>query len=245
MFAMLMANMFLLPIFMQELLGFSAVQSGFALMPRVIVMMIAVPIVGRIYNMLSPRAFIAVGVLLFSLSSWMLSHLTLESGTSDIVVPLIIQGVAFACLFVPLTTVALSNIPRQKMADATGLNSLLRQIGGAIGLAIFATLIGHYASSRAAASMRTSPRRARSVAAACRCCSRASWRAAWTRSSAKTAALRAMTGSVMAQSTVLSFDRIFILAGGLFLLVLAAAVLPADAEAGEARLPLTCTWRCS
>jgi len=220
MFAMLMANMFLLPIFMQELLGFSAVQSGFALMPRVIVMMIAVPIVGRIYNTVSPRAFITFGVVLFSVSSWMLSHLTLESGTSDIVVPLIIQGVAFACLFVPLTTIALANIERTKLADATGLNSLMRQIGGAVGLAIFATLIGNYAVVARGGidphmtltrpevwqrmQMLTQGFIARGMDAA----------------SARTAALRAMTGSVMAQSTVLSFDHIFILAGGLFLLVL-------------------------
>ena len=220
MFAMLMANMFLLPIFMQELLGFSAVQSGFALMPRVIVMMIAVPIVGRIYNAVSPRAFITFGVVLFSISSWMLSHLTLVSGTSDIVVPLIIQGVAFACLFVPLTTIALSNVERTRLADATGLNSLMRQIGGAVGLAVFATLIGNYAVVARGGidphmtltrpevwqrmQMLTQGFIARGMDAV----------------SARSAALRAMTGSVMAQSTVLSFDHIFILAGGLFLLVL-------------------------
>ncbi|MGC4083518.1 MAG: DHA2 family efflux MFS transporter permease subunit [Vicinamibacterales bacterium] len=145
MFAMLMANMFLLPIFMQELLGFSAVQSGTSLMPRVIAMMLAVPIVGRLYQRFSPQVFIATGVILFSTSSWMLSHLTLASGQSDIVIPLIIQGFAFACLFVPLTTLALANVPRHKMADATGLSSLMRQIGGAIGLAIFSTLIGNFA----------------------------------------------------------------------------------------------------
>jgi len=220
MFAMLMANMFLLPIFMQELLGFSAVQSGFALMPRVIVMMLAVPLVGRIYNKLSPRAFIAFGVLMFSLSSWMLSNLTLESGTPDIVVPLIIQGMAFACLFVPLTTIALANIPRTKLADATGLNSLIRQIGGAVGLAVFVTLIGNYAVVARGGidphmtltrpevwqrmQMLTQGFIARGMDAV----------------SAKSAALRVMAGSVMAQSTVLSFDHIFILAGGLFLLVL-------------------------
>lgn len=220
MFAMLMANMFLLPIFMQELLGFSAVQSGMALMPRVVIMMIAVPIVGRIYGYFPPQVFIAVGVMLFSTSSWMLSHLTLESGTSDIVVPLIVQGTAFACLFVPLTTVALANIPRHKMADATGLNSLLRQIGGAIGLAIFATLIGNYAVVARGGinphltltrpevwqrlQMLEGAFRARGMDAV----------------SAGKAALRAMQGTVMAQSTVLAFDHIFILAGGLFLLVL-------------------------
>ena len=220
MFAMLMANMFLLPIFMQELLGFSAVQSGFALMPRVIVMMLAVPIVGRLYTRLSPQVFIAFGVTMFTVSSWMLSHLSLQSGTSDIIVPLAIQGVAFACLFVPLTTVALANVPRLKMADATGLSSLLRQIGGAIGLAVFATLIGNYSVVARGGidphitltrpevwqrlQMLQSGFMARGMDAV----------------TARAAAMRAMTGTVMAQSTVLSFDHIFVLAGGLFLLVL-------------------------
>lgn len=220
MFAMLMANMFLLPIFMQELLGFSAVQSGSALMPRVIVMMIAVPVVGRLYQMFSPQLFIAIGVLMFSASSWMLSNLTLESGRSDIIVPLMVQGAAFACLFVPLTTVALAKVPRHKMADATGLSSLLRQIGGAIGLAIFATLIDRYAViARGGINphlVATRPEvwerlqlleagfRARGMDAV----------------SAGQAALRAVQGSVMGQSMVLSFDHIFVLAGGLFLVVL-------------------------
>ena len=52
---------------------------------------------------------------------------------------------AFACLFVPLTTVSLSNVPKHKAADATGLNSLFRQMGGAVGIAIFASFIDNYA----------------------------------------------------------------------------------------------------
>ena len=66
--AMLMANMFLLPIFMQELLGFSAVQSGSSLMPRVIAMMMAVPLVGRLYQKTSPQLFIAIGVVFLILA---------------------------------------------------------------------------------------------------------------------------------------------------------------------------------
>ena len=66
MFALLMATMFLLPLFMQKLLGFTATEPGFALMPRVLVMMVAAPIVGRIYNAVSPRLVIAVGVLFFA-----------------------------------------------------------------------------------------------------------------------------------------------------------------------------------
>ena len=132
MFAMLMANMFLLPIFMQELLGFSATQSGIALMPRTLVMMVAVPIVGRLYNRVSPRLLIAVGIAFIAAGSLGQSRLTLQSTERDVVSALAIQGIGFACLFVPLTTVALANIPRHQLSDATGLNSLLRQIGGEI-----------------------------------------------------------------------------------------------------------------
>ncbi len=220
MFAMLMANMFLLPIFMQELLGFSAVQSGSSLMPRVIAMMMAVPLVGRLYQKTSPQLFIAIGVVMFSTSSWMLSHLTLESGQSDIVIPLIIQGLAFAFLFVPLTTLALANVPRHKMADATGLSSLLRQIGGAIGLAIFSTLIGSYAVvARGGIQPHLSLTRPE-VWQRLQAMQASFMARGYDAVSAKAAALRAMNGAAIGQSMVLSFEHIFILAGGLFLLVL-------------------------
>ena len=141
MFAMLMASMFLLPLFMQELLGFTATQSGLALMPRTLVMMVVTPIVGRLYNRVSPRVLVAVGILCAALGAWQQSHFTLQTTAAGVVGTLLVQGVGFACLFVPLTTAALSNIPRQRLTDATGLNSLLRQIGGSVGLAIFATLL--------------------------------------------------------------------------------------------------------
>jgi DHA2 family multidrug resistance protein len=141
MFAMLMANTFLLPVFMQELLGFTAVQSGLALMPRTLVMILIVPFVGRMYNKVSPRLLVGFGILLVSYGSYLMSHFTLETTTSGVVTSLIVQGVGFSCLFVPLTTVALSSIPRHRMTDATGLNSLLRQGGGSIGLAVFANML--------------------------------------------------------------------------------------------------------
>jgi len=143
--ALLLATMFLLPIFMQELLGFTAVQSGLALVPRSIAMLVVMPIVGRLYNHVSPRLVVGVGVCLIVLASYQMSGLTLQSGAGDILAPNLLQGTGFACLFVPLTTVALSGIPRHRLQDASGLNSLLRQLGGAIGLSAFATLLDHYA----------------------------------------------------------------------------------------------------
>jgi DHA2 family multidrug resistance protein len=220
MFAMLLGNMFLLPIFMQELLGFTATQSGWALMPRVLVMMVATPIVGRIYNLVSPRVMVGIGVISFSIGAYQMSQFTLETSQWDIIRAILIQGVGFACLFVPLTTVALSTIPKARLSDATGLNSLLRQIGGSVGLAGFATLLSRYAvSARASISAHVVAERPE----------------IWTRLQMIQAAIQgqgldavtshamavgSMLGNVARQSMAMAFDKIFLLAGILFLIVL-------------------------
>ena len=141
MFAMLMSITFLLPLYMQTMLGFTATQAGLAMMPRSLIMLVVMPIVGRLFNKVSPRVTVAFGILLFVYSAWLMSHYTLATTAAGVIHVLLIQGVAFSCLFIPLTTVALSTIPRARMSDATGLNSLLRQVGGSVGLAIFATLL--------------------------------------------------------------------------------------------------------
>ena len=220
MFAMLMANMFLLPIFMQELLGFTATQSGLNLMPRTLAMMVIVPIVGKLYNRVSPRLMIAFGVVTFAIGAFMMSHFTLETSPSGIFVSLVWQGIGFACLFVPLTTVALSKIPRDKLTDATGLNSLLRQVGGSIGLAVFATLLGRYATqARASLSAHVSPY---NLAAMQRLAAvqQGLMARGLDAASAQAAAPGALAGAVAQQAMVLSFEKVFLLAGILFLAIL-------------------------
>ena len=220
MFAMLMANLFLLPVFMQGLLGFDATQSGVSLMPRTLVMMAVVPIVGRLYNIVSPRILVGIGVVAFSVGAYEMSHFTLATGTAQIVGSLVWQGVGFGMIFVPLTTVALSNIERAKLTDATGLNSLFRQVGGSIGLAIFATLLGRSATQARAsigahlsvtnpdALMRLQQVEqgliGRGLDAA----------------SAHLAAPAALAGQVAQQAMVLSFEKMFLLAGVCFMAIL-------------------------
>ncbi len=224
MFAMLLSLTFLLPVFMQELLGFTAVEAGLALMPRSLVMMVMMPIVGRIYNRVSPRATVAFGVLLFTLSAWMMSHYTLDTTSSDVVAVLAIQGVAFACLFIPLTTVALSRIPRHRLADATGLNSLFRQIGGSLGLAVFASLIPRF-SKHAATAIGShlspgNPALYQRLGAM-----RQAFEAHGLDPVAADAAARgALVGAIGRQATVITFDRLFLLSGVLFMLVLPVLV---------------------
>ncbi len=225
MFAMLMAITFLLPVYMEEVLGFTATQSGLALMPRTLVMMAATPMVGKLYNKVSPRLFVGFGVVLFSISAYQMSHYTLDTSPAGVVSSLIIQGVAFSCLWVPLTTVALSSIPRHKLADATGSNSLIRQVGGSVGLAIFATLLTRYrVTARNGLTAHLTPGRHEVM-------ERLAGNSGFLRShgvdsgSASSGATALLAGTLERQATVLSFEKTFLLAGILFLAVLPLLLL--------------------
>jgi len=220
MFAMLMGSMFLLPVFTQEVLRFSATTSGIMLLPRTLAMMVASPIVGRLYNRVPPAAIVATGVVLFVIGSWDLSHITLATGTTTLIVPLAITGVGFACLFVPLTTAALTHIERHRLTDAAGLNAFFRQIGGSIGLTVFATLFSRYASeARAALSAHVSafrPEAASYVAAVQGGLVSRGLEAG----AAGKAALGVVAQKVAVQGTVLGFEKVFLLQGLAFLAVL-------------------------
>jgi DHA2 family multidrug resistance protein len=144
--AVLFSTMFLLPVYMQEFLGYDATQTGLALMPRSLVMLVTIPIVGAIYNRVSPKIVIAFGLALGAFTCVQMSRFTLQTSREEILVPQMIQGIALSCIFIPLTTIALATVDRRRMSDATGLNNLVRQLGGSFGVAIFASRLGHFAT---------------------------------------------------------------------------------------------------
>jgi DHA2 family multidrug resistance protein len=220
MFGLLMATMFLLPLFMQTLLGFTATQAGFALMPRVFVMMVATPLVGRIYNSVSPRVVIAAGVFFIAWGALSMSHFTLETGQKDVIWAIMTQGIGFSCLFVPLSTVALASIPRHKMADATGQNSLFRQVGGSIGLAVAATLLTRFQGQARTALVAHVTGADASAVERLRQTTSAFVARGHDALTAHDLALRSLDGVVERQAMLLSFNRVLLLAGVAFLAVL-------------------------
>jgi DHA2 family multidrug resistance protein len=163
---------------------------------------------------------IAVGVAFFVAGSYMQSHYTLQTTAAGITAAIMVQGIGFSCLFVPLTTMALANIERHKLADATGLNSLLRQIGGSIGLAIFATLLSRYGTIAGAAVSAHVTELRPEVATRVAMTQAGLMQRGMDAASAHTASTLSLYGTVMRQATVLSFEKLFLLAGVLFLGVL-------------------------
>lgn len=219
MFAMLMASMFLLPVFTQEVLRFPATTAGLVLLPRTLAMMVASPIIGRLYSRIPPAWIVGFGVLLFALGSWQLSHVTIETTSGDLIVPLIITGFAFACLFVPLTTAALSHVERHQLADAAGLNAFLRQIGGSVGLTIFTTLFTRF-SVQASSAMSSNVSILRPEVVQYVTQTKASLLARGLDGSAADAlTYAALHMRVIRQGLVMGFDKSFLFQGGLFLLV--------------------------
>ncbi len=135
----LFGSLFLLPMFLQQLLGYPALDSGIALMPRSLAMAVAMPVGGRLYNKLGPRALIGSGLLVTALSFYQLSRLSLNVGILDFIVPQLLQGAGFGLIFVALSTAALSTINKQSMTAAAGLYNVVRQVFASIGIAIAAS----------------------------------------------------------------------------------------------------------
>ena len=137
----LTASLFLLPVFLQNLLGFNAMQSGFTLMPRSLAMAVLMPIGGRFYNKLGPRVLVGSGLLIAGAAFYSMSKLTTSVGYWDLFWPQLWQGVGFSLIFVALSTAALSTIPRPRMTAASGLYNVVRQVMGSVGIAIAATTL--------------------------------------------------------------------------------------------------------
>ncbi|MBV8721028.1 MAG: DHA2 family efflux MFS transporter permease subunit [Candidatus Eremiobacteraeota bacterium] len=133
----------ILPLFFQTLLGFTAFDTGMALMPGALSTAVSMLIVGRVLNRIDGRWSIVGGILIFAWSTWLLGGLNAQAGYWDVFWPRLIQGFALGFLFVPLTTITLGDVPIAEMAGATGVFTLLRQLGGSLGIAILTTLLTH------------------------------------------------------------------------------------------------------
>ena len=137
----LYGSLVLVPIFLQTMLGYPALQAGFAMAPRGLGSFLAMPFVGAIMAKFDPRKLLALGVVFASFTLMQLSWLNLNAGYWDIFWPQLIQGLALGFLFVPLTTTTMDPIPREEMGNATSIFNLMRNLGGGIGIAGVTTLL--------------------------------------------------------------------------------------------------------
>jgi len=137
----LFGSLVLLPVLMQTLLGYPALQAGIALAPRGMGSFIAMPVVGLITARIDPRKLVGLGLALGGWTLIWLGSINMEAGYWDFFWPQVIQGIALGLLFVPLTTVAMGDLAREEIGNASSLFNLVRNIGSSIGIAVVTTML--------------------------------------------------------------------------------------------------------
>jgi MFS transporter, DHA2 family, multidrug resistance protein len=124
----------LLPLMLQHLMNYPALLTGLVSVPRGFGVMIAMFMVGRLINRVDNRLIIMVGFLLTAASMWQMSGFSLQMGPAPVVVSGFVQGFGLGCTFVPLNIIALSTLPRHILTHGTAIRSLMRNLGGSIGI---------------------------------------------------------------------------------------------------------------
>ncbi|HEX4265214.1 MAG TPA: DHA2 family efflux MFS transporter permease subunit [Verrucomicrobiae bacterium] len=130
-----------LPIFLQTLMGYPALQSGYALSPRGIGALITTFIVGRLIGKVPNRLLITVGFILLAMSSFWLGMINLQISVWNIIWPSVLNGIAISFIFVALTTSAMGHLRQEQMGNAAGIYNLMRNLGGSFGIASVTTII--------------------------------------------------------------------------------------------------------
>jgi DHA2 family multidrug resistance protein len=130
----------LIPLILQTLLGYPALRAGIAMAPRGLGSFIAMPIVGLIMTKFDPRKMLALGLFICALTLFQFSALNRSAGYWDFFWPQLEMGLSLGLVFVPLTTITMSNIPKETMGNATSLFNLVRNLGGSIGISAVQTM---------------------------------------------------------------------------------------------------------
>ena len=149
--ALLYGTIAVLPLFMQNLLGYTALDAGLALSPRGVGAFFATIIVGRLVGKISNRVLITIGFIGLAYSSWLFGNINLSIGMISIVWPTILSGISISFIFVPLATSAMGTLDQDQIGNASGLFNLLRNLGGSVGIAGLTTLVSRGAQSNQAA----------------------------------------------------------------------------------------------
>ncbi|MGA2392909.1 MAG: DHA2 family efflux MFS transporter permease subunit [Candidatus Lustribacter sp.] len=131
----------IMPLFFQNSMGMTAYETGLALLPGALATAASMIVVGRLMTVVDPRMLTAIGLVLSAWSCWALGGLNQYAGVGDIFWPRMIQGFGMGLMFVPVTTVMLTPLPKNELASATGISMLVRQLGASVGIAVLTTLL--------------------------------------------------------------------------------------------------------
>ena len=139
-YALFFGNVVLLPLWLQQWMGYTATNAGLALAPVGILAILLTPLIGKKVTVWDPRRIATVAFIGFAVVLWMRSQFTVQTDLVHILIPTLMQGAAMAMFFIPLTTLTLAGIPPERIPSAAGLSNFTRITAGAMGTSIATTV---------------------------------------------------------------------------------------------------------
>ena len=136
-----------LPLFYQELLGYTAFTAGIAVAPRGIGAICGMPVIGFLSNKVDPRYLLTFGFGLFGLTTLYFGNVTLQISPTTLLIPILLTGFALSFVFVPISTAAYGTLKQEQIGNASGVFNLMRNIGGSIGISMAQTLLTRRAAA--------------------------------------------------------------------------------------------------
>jgi DHA2 family multidrug resistance protein len=224
----------LMPLFLQTVLGYSALDSGLAVSPRGLGSVVAMILVGMVSNRIDNRVLLAFGFAVFGYSALVLSDVNLVIGMGSVAIPNFINGFGGGFVFVPLTTMTMGLLRKTEIGNAAGIYNLVRNIGGSIGIsALTANLVRGAQAHQNYLAGQVSPSDPAAGAALAGLATHFSVAGA-DAVTAHREALGALYGSMQQQAAVLAYADNFRLLGYLTLASIPLVLLLARPRAGEA-----------
>lgn len=144
---------YLFPLYLSRVRGYTPLMIGETMFVTGICMLVTAPIANRLVAILDPRWMLVVGFGGFALSTWQMSAVTRDWGFDELLLPQICRGCSLMFCMIPINNLALGTLPLDRLKNAAGLYNLMRNLGGAIGLALINTMLNtrtdqHYARLR-------------------------------------------------------------------------------------------------
>ena len=130
-----------LPLFYQELLGYTAFTAGLAVAPRGLGAILGMPVIGALVGKIDARVLLTFGFLTFGLTTLYFGNVTLGISPTTLFLPIVITGFGLSFVFVPINSAAYGTLSNEQLGNASGLFNLMRNVGGSIGISIATTLL--------------------------------------------------------------------------------------------------------
>ncbi len=137
------ASMTIMPLFLQNLLGYNAFLSGYAIMPRGLGSLAAIILTSFLPDKINDR-LLGVGLILIALSCFIFGTLNINISMYNIIIPNLLMGFGIGCCMIPITTLSMRTVKNHELTNATGIQSLMKEVGGAVGTSLVATMLSRF-----------------------------------------------------------------------------------------------------